>query len=33
MLEHPVGQKLLIFAIVMMIVAVYWMRKIIRIDL
>ncbi len=33
LLENPSGQKMLIFAVVMMIVAVFWMRKIIRIDL
>ena len=33
LLESPTGQKMLIFAVVMMVVAVYWMRKIIRIDL
>lgn len=33
LLEHPGGQKMLVFAVVMMIVAVFWMRKIIRIDL
>lgn len=33
LLEHPTGQKLLVFACVMMVVAVFWMRKIIRIDL
>jgi tight adherence protein B len=33
LLESPTGQKMLVFAVVMMVVAVYWMRKIIRIDL
>ena len=33
LLENPTGQKMLVFAVVMMVVAVYWMRKIIRIDL
>ena len=33
LLENPTGQKMLAFAVVMMVVAVYWMRKIIRIDL
>jgi len=33
LLENPTGQKMLIFAVVMMVVAVFWMRKIIRIDL
>lgn len=33
LLEHPTGQKMLVFAIVMLVVAVFWMRKIIRIDL
>ena len=33
LLENPTGQKMLIYAVVMMIVAVFWMRKIIRIDL
>src|SRR5262245_12330483 len=33
LLESPVGQKMLVFAVLMMIVAVFWMRKIIRIDL
>jgi tight adherence protein B len=33
LLEHPIGQKMLIFAVIMMVVAVFWMRKIIRIDL
>jgi len=33
LLENPAGQKLLIFACVMMVVAVFWMRRIIRIDL
>lgn len=32
-LAHPVGQKMLVFACVMMVVGVFWMRKIIRIDL
>lgn len=33
LLESPTGQKMLVFAMVMMVVAVFWMRKIIRIDL
>jgi tight adherence protein B len=33
LLENPTGQKMIVFAIVMMIVAVFWMRRIIRIDL
>jgi tight adherence protein B len=33
LLEHPGGQKMLGFAVAMMVVAVFWMRKIIRIDL
>lgn len=33
LLENPTGQKMLIFAGVMMVVAVFWMRKIIRIDM
>ena len=33
LLESPTGQKMLAFAVVMMVVAVFWMRKIIRIDL
>jgi tight adherence protein B len=33
LLNSPAGQKMLIFAGVMMIVAVFWMRRIIRIDL
>jgi tight adherence protein B len=33
LLDSPTGQKMIIFAVVMMVVAVYWMRKIIRIDL
>jgi tight adherence protein B len=33
LLENPTGQRMLIFAVVMMVVAVFWMRKIIRIDL
>jgi tight adherence protein B len=33
LLENPTGQKMLIFAFIMMVVAVFWMRKIIRIDL
>ena len=33
LLENPTGQKMLIFAVVMMVVAVFWMRKIIRIDM
>jgi tight adherence protein B len=33
LLENPTGQKMLIFAVVMMVVAVFWMRKLIRIDL
>ena len=33
LLENPTGQKMIVFAIVMMGIAVFWMRKIIRIDL
>lgn len=33
LLNSPAGQKMLIFAGVMMVVAVFWMRRIIRIDL
>lgn len=33
LLESPTGQKMIVFAVVMLIVAVFWMRKIIRIDL
>lgn len=33
LLENPAGQKMLVFACVMMVVAVFWMRRIIRIDL
>jgi tight adherence protein B len=33
LLESPAGQKMLIFGGVMLVVAVFWMRKIIRIDL
>jgi tight adherence protein B len=33
LLEDPTGQKMLVFAVVMLIVAVFWMRNIIRIDL
>jgi tight adherence protein B len=33
LLEDPTGQKMLGFAVLMMVVAVFWMRKIIRIDL
>ncbi len=33
MLESPAGQKMLVFAAIMMVVAVFWMRKVIRIDL
>ena len=33
LLDSPVGQKMLMFAGFMMVVAVFWMRKIIRIDL
>ena len=33
LLENPAGQKMLVFAVLMMVVAVYWMRKVIRIDL
>ncbi len=32
LLEHPIGQKMLGFACVMMMLGVLWMRKIIRID-
>jgi tight adherence protein B len=33
MLVHPTGQKMIVFAGVMMVVGVLWMRRIIRIDL
>ena len=33
LLADPLGQKLIIFACLMMVVGVLWMRKIIRIDL
>lgn len=33
LLENPAGQKMLFFAGLMMVVAVFWMRRIIRIDL
>jgi tight adherence protein B len=33
LLEHPTGQKLIGFGVVMLIVGVLWMRKIIRIDI
>jgi len=33
LLASPNGQKMIMFAVMMMIVAVFWMRKIIRIDL
>jgi tight adherence protein B len=33
LLASPSGQKMIMFAVMMMIVAVFWMRKIIRIDL
>jgi tight adherence protein B len=33
LLENPTGQKMLITAGVMLVVAVFWMRRIIRIDL
>ena len=33
LLQNPTGQKMLIFACVMMVVAIFWMRRIIRIDL
>jgi tight adherence protein B len=33
LLENAGGQKMLAFAVAMMVVAVFWMRKIIRIDL
>jgi tight adherence protein B len=33
LLENPTGQKMLVFAVFMMVLAVFWMRKIIRIDL
>lgn len=32
LLAHPTGQKLIMFASVMMVIGVFWMRKIIRID-
>ena len=33
LLENATGQKMIVFAIVMLVLAVFWMRKIIRIDL
>jgi tight adherence protein B len=33
LLASPNGQKMIMFAVMMMIVAVFWMRKIIRIDM
>ena len=33
LLDHPTGQKMIAFAVAMMVIAVFWMRKIIRIDL
>lgn len=33
LLENETGQKMIVFAIFMMVVAVFWMRRIIRIDL
>src|SRR5688572_12095906 len=33
LLESPTGQNMMVFAVVMLVVAVFWMRKIIRIDL
>jgi tight adherence protein B len=33
LLESPAGQKMIAFAGVMMVVAIFWMRRIIRIDL
>lgn len=33
LLENETGQKMIVFALVMMVAAVFWMRKIIRIDL
>lgn len=33
LLADPLGQKLLVFACLMLVVGVFWMRKIIRIDL
>jgi tight adherence protein B len=33
LLAHPTGQKMIVFAIMMMVLAVFWMRRIIRIDL
>lgn len=33
LLEHPFGRKLIVFGVVMMVVGVFWMRKIIRIDI
>ena len=33
LLENATGQKMIVFAVFMMVVAVFWMRKIIRIDL
>ena len=32
LLESPVGQKLIVFACAMMVVGVFWMRRVIRID-
>ena len=32
LLEDPFGQKLIIFACAMMVVGIYWMRRVIRID-
>jgi len=32
LLANPTGQKLIVFACVMMVIGVFWMRKIIRID-
>lgn len=33
LLDHPTGQKLLVAACFMLVIAVFWMRRIIRIDL
>ena len=33
LLADPLGQKLLVFACLMLVAGVFWMRKIIRIDL
>jgi tight adherence protein B len=33
LLHEPVGQKLVVFACIMLVIGVLWMRKVIRIDL